>query len=234
MYLEEIIKDAASPTDDVPARVSFMLRLMLEATLLKHNVEDGRTIVLMSMVAEDRKFFFRYSGNSDVARRLGLGVDLYLPPLVQRLKPDGANVRIPIEVSAFATQSRWLAARCCEGIERFGDNPVLATLIRKACSRIVSATYLLGVPDPNKETKDFLLLEEERQWAMRRVRPGLWRAYPQFEHKEIEERARKLKALLAAVGADPQGGARLDRFARDPKFGPDGKCKRKPDALRQS
>jgi hypothetical protein len=158
-YLEEINKDPAATTDDVPARVSFMLRLLLEATLLAHNIEDGRTVLLMTMMDEDRESSFVVRATR-ILRDIWVGRGLRFPPIVQRLKPAGPNVRLPVEVSAFATQSRWIAGRCCEAVNSSSGYPDLATFVRKACVRIVSGTYLLGIPAPDEEMKNLVLLEE--------------------------------------------------------------------------
>jgi hypothetical protein len=49
-WLNKLARDPSIPTDDVPPKVAFMLSVMNEAARLRHEMEDGSTETLMTMV----------------------------------------------------------------------------------------------------------------------------------------------------------------------------------------
>jgi hypothetical protein len=146
-WLNKLARDPSIPTDDVPAKVAFMLSVMNEAARLRHKMEGGSTETLMTVVpvGSDRDFSVAVRAAkvlSTIWRGFG-----HTPPLAQRLKPDSPRARIRMEVAAFAEKSRWMMARCLLALEEVGSHPGLEPVIEKAAIRVVVASYRLGVRD---------------------------------------------------------------------------------------
>jgi hypothetical protein len=158
-WLNGLARDPSVPTDDVPAKVAFMLSVMDEAARLRHKMEDGSTETLMTVVpmGSDRDFSVAVRAAkvlSTIWRGLG-----HTPPLVQRLKSNSPRARIRMEAAAFAEKSRWMIARCLLTLEEVGSHPGLEAVIEKAAIGVVMASYRLDVPDRAKEELDICKLE---------------------------------------------------------------------------
>ena len=145
-WLAAAATDYTIGVDDVPAKVSFILRLMAAAMRVRHCMEDGTIVTLMAMepVNEDRKLSVATQSIA-VLRDVWLGRGP-LPPVAQRLSADTRRARIPIEVSQFAVFCRWIAARCVCGIQQHPEHARLAKLLEKTAVRIVASTFCLGLP----------------------------------------------------------------------------------------
>ena len=158
-WLAAVARDPALPADDVPAKVAFMLRLMNEAARLRHPMEDGSNITLMTMVpdGDDRDSCVAVRAIM-VLRVVWRGLP-HTPPLAQRLNHHSPRARIQQEISAFALLTRWIAARCVLALEDADGHSELLRLVEGTAVHLITATYLLGVPDAVEEEIGIMDLE---------------------------------------------------------------------------
>ena len=200
-WLAAAAADHTIGVDDVPAKVSFILRLMGAAMRVRHCMGDGSILSLMAMepVNEDRMLSVAVQSVA-VLRDVWLG-RWSLPPVVQRLNADTRRARIPMEVSRFAVFCRWITARCVRGIEQHPEHARLALLLERTATRIVTATFCLGFPDPSEETRLLVQLEESEGGSAAEgeaVAARLWRLAPSVSGQHSPSDGHQIPGSLAA------------------------------------
>lgn len=144
-WIAERVLNPALPVDDVPAKASFILRLLHEAARLQPDSELASYGPLLSELPVGKD---RLSGTTtlviSILERIWAS-QRGRPPLAQRLDPEALNARDRTDAEAFARYTRWAAVRSILLVEAGG--PGLATLppiLRRSITAILPGTYLVA------------------------------------------------------------------------------------------
>lgn len=150
-WLAERVQNASLPVDDVPAKASFILRLLHEAARLRPDSETSAFAPLLSELPVGRD---RLSGTTtlviSILERIWAS-QKGQAPLAQRLDPEARNARDRTDALAFARYSRWAAVRSLLLLEAGG--PALATLplvLQRPIVAILRSTYLVAPDGPDE------------------------------------------------------------------------------------